>query len=502
MSTRESFTQQYLPLATSVGERLQVDPNLLIAQWGLETGWGKSVIPGTNNLGNIKDFSGGGVAATDNMTGSRDKYLKFDTPEAFGDHYVGLINRKYPRVAGTGSNAEAFAQALRAGGYAEDPNYVSKIVNIATGQQLPNATAQGNTMNPSGYNPRDPNSVYQFILQNQQDVPVQQLTPEQRQMLMADRQKRASMLPLAIGASLAGDKRVSGLGKAMYDDAIEAQGAMKMGNEGWLTPDGQLIENPFTQATRKEGQRNRALEMAVQAVKGQQDRSPYFVPIQTANGVYALDSRTGTAQPVMGVNSQPIVGSQSDPALQGKISNAREVGAGQGKATVKSEVEIAAAKSGLKTLDAIDVLLDENPTASYGGKLVDEALRVIGVSTKGGDAAAQIKVESNKILMSIPRFEGPQSDKDTAAYKEAAGDLGNDTLPISRRRAAVRQLREIMNRNIQNGTIKFDNQGSVSPGAGTGSPPSQSNSGSQGNGLTPEEQRELDELREWNKGRR
>lgn len=132
MATPQEFAQQYGPVAASVGQRLGVDPTVLLGQWGLETGWGKSVIPGTHNLGNIKDFSGGGVTAKDNMTGSMDGYQKFDSPQAFGDHFSGLIERKYPNAIGAGSDATAFANALKAGGYAEDPGYVGKIAG-ATG---------------------------------------------------------------------------------------------------------------------------------------------------------------------------------------------------------------------------------------------------------------------------------------------------------------------------------------------------------------------------------
>lgn len=130
MATPAEFSQQYGPIAIDVGRRLKVDPSILLGQWGLETGWGKSVIPGTNNLGNIKDFSGGGTAAVDNMTGSNDRYRIFETPEAFADHFTSLIERKYPKAVGTGSDATAFASALKAGGYAEDPGYVDKIASV------------------------------------------------------------------------------------------------------------------------------------------------------------------------------------------------------------------------------------------------------------------------------------------------------------------------------------------------------------------------------------
>jgi len=132
MSTPEEFTRIYGPSAARAGKTLGVDPAILLGQFGLETGWGKSIIPGTNNLGNIKDFStaGTGVPATDNMTGSRDRYRAYDTPDAFFDDYVSLIQRKYPQALGTGNDALKFARALKFGGYAEDPDYIPKMVSV------------------------------------------------------------------------------------------------------------------------------------------------------------------------------------------------------------------------------------------------------------------------------------------------------------------------------------------------------------------------------------
>lgn len=123
--TPESFAAQYGGIAESAGKQIGVDPKLLLAQWGLETGWGKSVVPGTFNLGNIKDFAGGGVAATDNMTGSRDKYRAYESPDAFASDFAGLIGRKYKGAVGAGSDPAKFLAGLK--GYAEDPNYGAKV---------------------------------------------------------------------------------------------------------------------------------------------------------------------------------------------------------------------------------------------------------------------------------------------------------------------------------------------------------------------------------------
>lgn len=129
-SNSTEFAAKYGPAAQRAAAALGVDPKVLLGQWGLETGWGRSVIPGTNNLGNIKSFGGDGVSARDNMTGSVDKYRSYSSPEAFADDYVSLIKRRYPGAVGAKS-AEEFAKALKSGGYAEDPNYVAKVARAA-----------------------------------------------------------------------------------------------------------------------------------------------------------------------------------------------------------------------------------------------------------------------------------------------------------------------------------------------------------------------------------
>lgn len=124
-STPADFAKVYGGAAKTAGDALGVDPSVILGQWGLETGWGKSIIPGTNNLGNIKDFSGSGVGATDNMTGIRDKYRTYATPEDFAKDYADLIGRKYPGARNAGKDPAKFTAGLK--GYAEDPQYPGKV---------------------------------------------------------------------------------------------------------------------------------------------------------------------------------------------------------------------------------------------------------------------------------------------------------------------------------------------------------------------------------------
>lgn len=126
------FVKSAGPAAARVAKNLGVPVEAVLGQWGLETGWGKSVIPGTNNLGNIKDFSGKGVAATDNMTGSRDRYRQYGSVDEFADDFSRLLkNKRYSAALGS-QDAETYFSILKQGGYAEDPSYVQKGKHAAS----------------------------------------------------------------------------------------------------------------------------------------------------------------------------------------------------------------------------------------------------------------------------------------------------------------------------------------------------------------------------------
>lgn len=144
MSDIHKFIRDNIGTAQAVADKIGVDPSIILGQWGLETGWGKSVVPGTNNLGNIK---GKGVAATDNQTGSTDQYRVYQSPQQFADDFTRVV-AKYLNAAGSGADATAYAKALKPGqqgGYAEDPNYVSKLSSAAQAVRQ----AQGNDIDPS-----------------------------------------------------------------------------------------------------------------------------------------------------------------------------------------------------------------------------------------------------------------------------------------------------------------------------------------------------------------
>lgn len=88
-------------------------------------------------------------------------------------------------------------------------------------------------------------------------------------------------------------------------------------------------------------------------------------------------------------------------------------------------------------------LIDQS-TGSGVGRAVDVGARFIGQATKGDIAIGKLKPIADIVLKMVPRFEGPQSDKDTQSYKEAAGQLADPTLPRDIRKAAAQTIVRLM----------------------------------------------------------
>lgn len=144
--SQENFVELLRPHAEKAAAELQINPDVLIAQVALETGWGKHVIhdqKGNNsfNLFNIK-ASGGwqgskvnistleyrdGIAA--NEKADFRKYSGY--AESFSD-YVSLIKNspRYQEALEAGQNSSAYAEALQSAGYATDPLYAKKIKSL------------------------------------------------------------------------------------------------------------------------------------------------------------------------------------------------------------------------------------------------------------------------------------------------------------------------------------------------------------------------------------
>lgn len=146
-TTPEAFVDEVLPYARQASQELGVRPEILVAQAALETGWGKHVIRhadgrSTFNFFNIKahgdDWQGAAVARTTFEYAEgipqrvRDRFRAYDSPQAGFNDYVELVSTR-PRYASALDNSgdpRAYIEALQNAGYATDPRYASKVIDL------------------------------------------------------------------------------------------------------------------------------------------------------------------------------------------------------------------------------------------------------------------------------------------------------------------------------------------------------------------------------------
>lgn len=83
------------------------------------------------------------------------------------------------------------------------------------------------------------------------------------------------------------------------------------------------------------------------------------------------------------------------------------------------------------------------PTESGIGTGIDYLASLVGWTPDGAKEADQLRVAGGSLVRMVPRFEGPQSDKDVAYYKEVAGRIGDSTIPVARRLAALDEVERI-----------------------------------------------------------
>jgi len=115
-------------------------------------------------------------------------------------------------------------------------------------------------------------------------------------------------------------------------------------------------------------------------------------------------------------------------------------------------------------------LIDQS-TGSGAGRLADVGAGFFGQATKGAIAIGKIAPIADLVLKMVPRFEGPQSDKDTASYKQAAGQLADPTLPTAiRKEAGKTVLRLMQERKNQFATSDMAAEGAGGGGVDTSNP--------------------------------
>jgi len=148
---------------------------------------------------------------------------------------------------------------------------------------------------------------------------------------------------------------------------------------------------------------------------------------------------------------QGLAQSAEARALQGEIAKGNlELRRLETETKLEAKAEernkpIAEAKESISLINQAEKLLDK-ATASLTGTGVDVLAGAVGVSTEGAKAAAQLKAIQGALVAKMPKMSGPQSDKDVLLYREMAGQIGDSTLPVGTRKAALETIRQIQER--------------------------------------------------------
>jgi hypothetical protein len=134
-----------------------------------------------------------------------------------------------------------------------------------------------------------------------------------------------------------------------------------------------------------------------------------------------------------GKGAEGVIGAGKPSAAQEKASLL--------KAQMGKDIDFAITELSNVTKDG--GLIDQS-TGSGAGRLADIGAGFFGQATEGAIAIGKLKPIQDLVLKMVPRFEGPQSDKDTQSYKEAAGQLADPTLPTKIRKEAGKTVLRLM----------------------------------------------------------
>lgn len=185
------------------------------------------------------------------------------------------------------------------------------------------------------------------------------------------------------------------------------------------------------------------------AKQAQRGEAYQFLP-GPGGQVVVGDTRRGTGKllQIPGADGKPapFVAPQFDPNVKGRLKTAEDTAA----ADVKRETErkklllyLDRAIPELERATADNGLIDKSTGSGIGAGL-DWTAGLFGKATEGSVAVGALKPIYDLVLKMVPRFEGPQSDKDTQSYREAAGDLANPNVPNERKKIAGREILRLM----------------------------------------------------------
>lgn len=118
-----------------------------------------------------------------------------------------------------------------------------------------------------------------------------------------------------------------------------------------------------------------------------------------------------------------------------RAKNAAELELSQGKRAMSANNTLGLADQARQILP--------NATSGPVQNIGSNAARLFGISTDATQADKQLQVIGGYMTANVPRMEGPQSNFDVQLYREMAADVGNSSLSVEDRLAALDTIEQL-----------------------------------------------------------
>lgn len=146
--------------------------------------------------------------------------------------------------------------------------------------------------------------------------------------------------------------------------------------------------------------------------------SPYFQPVQTAQGVMTFNSRTGQMEPAR-VAGAPVIGSASDPMLQGQIAEQKKLGqeTGEQKAMLPGKIDaLSSVQQARKMLD------DGIYTGAYAELQLKGVKAIPGLDKEKAARTEQFRSHiGNTVIPRLKEFGGNDSNEEMRYLQKVMG---------------------------------------------------------------------------------
>lgn len=149
--------------------------------------------------------------------------------------------------------------------------------------------------------------------------------------------------------------------------------------------------------------------------------TPYFSPVQTGGGLYAFDHRTAGITP-LSHDGRRIVGSTSDPNLQGRLSEAKE----EGKTVGEQRGMIGGKYQAVDSVRDAKKLINDGIYAGYYGEMKKTLAKAnpLADKTKAANTERFISHIGNVVIPRLKEFGGNDSNEEMKYLQRVmAGDI-------------------------------------------------------------------------------